>query len=270
MGGSGHKRTLKEIAGKIKERDSMLASRSAMRRRQEVMLPKDAASPPGYEFANVYEPAEHVSGDFYDLIDLGDGRIGVLMGDVSGHGMEAGMIMGMAKKALQIYARSGQPPVEVLVMGNDDLSRDLDSETFLTVVYGVLDPAAGTIEFVRAGHTHPILTGPGAGKWEVLKSGGMMIGMTGGDIFRRSLEPHAVRLQPGQVLYLYTDGVIEAHERGGAVFGVDRLLEHLEPGGQPGRALQETLDGLVVALEDWTGAQPQEDDITVLALRRSE
>ena len=265
---SGSQSRLRKIAGQIRERDSMLASLSAAQKYQTMMLPREVPEVPGYEFAWVYYPAEHVSGDFYDLIDLGGGRIGVLMGDVSGHGMEAGMIMGMAKKAIQIYARSGGGPVDTLVKGNDDLGKDLHSDTFLTVVYGVLDTEANRLEFVRAGHTHPVLLGPGKGTWEVVKSGGMMIGMTGGSIFAKSLQPLKLDLKPGQAFLLYTDGIIEAHERGGAVFGVDRMLECLEPAGDV-KPLKEVLKGLVDEVTAWTAGQPQEDDITVLALRRN-
>jgi len=270
MGEGSRSEALKRIAGQIRERDSMRASLSAAKRRQLTMLPRIVPEAPGYEFAWVYEPAEHVSGDFYDLVDLGEGRIGVLMGDVSGHGMEAGMIMGMAKKAIQIYARAEAEggPAEVLSQANEDLGQDLDSETFLTVVYGILDGKAGNLEFIRAGHTHPILIGPEPGKWEVMKSGGMMIGMTGGPVFRRSLEPHHIALAPGQTFFLYTDGIIEAHERGGAIFGVDRLLEYLEAEAPSRKPLQEVLDGLVGVLDEWTGGAEQEDDITVLAIRR--
>jgi len=268
---SNRSEALKRIAGQIRERDSMRASLSAAKRRQLTMLPRIVPEAPGYEFAWVYEPAEHVSGDFYDLVDLGRGRIGVLMGDVSGHGMEAGMIMGMAKKALQIYARAEVEagPAEVLYQANEDLGQDLDSETFLTVVYGVLDTAAGKLDFIRAGHTHPILLGPEPGKWQVMKSGGMMIGMTGGPIFKRSLEPNEIALEPGQTFFIYTDGIIEAHERGGAIYGVDRLLEYLEAEAPSGKPLQGVLDGLIDALDDWTGGAEAEDDITVLAIRRN-
>ncbi len=261
---------LKKIAGVIRQRDAMEKALSVAERRQLTMLPKHVPEVPGYEFASTYTPCASVSGDFYDIIDLGDGKIGLLNGDVSGHGMEAGIIMGMAKKALQIYAHTGDSPVEVLASGNDNLCDDLDSETFFTVVYGVLDSKANKLEFVRAGHSHPILLGPTPDKWDVIKSGGMMIGMTGGPIFRKSLEAVTIDLMPGQSFYMYTDGIIEAHERGGALYGMDRLLGFLESAGDPRKPLQSVLDGLVVNLDEWTGGAEPEDDITVLAVRRNE
>jgi len=224
---------------------------------------------PRYEFASVYRPAEHVSGDFYDIVPLGGERYGMLMGDISGHGVEAAIVMGSARKAIQIYARSGEAPSTVLSWANDDLGRELDRETFLTAGYAILDTVSDSILCVRAGHTHPILTGPGPDEWRVVKSNGMMIGNAKGDLFTRSLEEVDLALEAGQSFILYTDGIIEARERGGDLFGVDRLIEHLAGEVGFGRSLGETLDSLVHELTVWTGDVPQEDDISILAVRRN-
>jgi sigma-B regulation protein RsbU (phosphoserine phosphatase) len=258
---------LRSIANSIKEQMSVKRSLSVASKRQQMMLPK-VPEVPGYEFAYTYRPAEHVSGDFYDIVDLSAGRYGLLIGDVSGHGMEAGIVMGSARKALQIYARSGEDPAKVLSWGNDDIGRELDRQTFLTAAYSILDTGGHNLRYVRAGHSLPLLVGPGSGEWQLVKSGGMMIGVAGGASFTKSLEEVPLDLRPGQTFIQYTDGVIEARERGGDEFGVDRLIERLEAGYDPARPLEDMLAALLGELESWTGGAAQEDDISILAVRR--
>jgi sigma-B regulation protein RsbU (phosphoserine phosphatase) len=124
------------------------------------------------------------------------------------------------------------------------------------------------MRYVRAGHTHPLLVGPDAGEWQVVKSGGMMIGVARGETFAKSLEELTIELRPGQAFIQYTDGVIEARERGGDEYGTDRVIEYVEKAGDEG-TLAELLEGLVKEVDSWTGGAPQEDDISILAVRRS-
>jgi serine phosphatase RsbU (regulator of sigma subunit) len=261
-------KALHMIAGNIQERIDVQRDLAAASKRQRSMLPQ-VPKLPGYQVASIYRPAERVSGDFYDIIDLGAERFGILLGDISGHGMQAGIVMGAARKALQIYARSGQQPGQTLSWGNDDLGRELDRETFLTAAYSILETASGQMRYVRAGHTHPLLIGPQAAKWQVVKSEGMMIGITTGERFTKSLEELTIQLQPGQTFVQYTDGVIEAHERGGEEFGLEGIIKSLEQTYRPDLDLQELLDGLMRDFDKWAGSGPQEDDITILAIRRN-
>ena len=111
---------------------------------------------PGYTFATRFISASEVSGDFYDFIKLPGGRIGFAQGDVSGHGMQAGLIMSMAKKVFSIYAKLGGTPSEVLAAVNDSLCEDLNGKMFVTMAYGILDPNDQTITWTRAGH-NPVM-----------------------------------------------------------------------------------------------------------------
>jgi sigma-B regulation protein RsbU (phosphoserine phosphatase) len=258
---------LRIIANSIQERLDAERSLKAAGGRQRSMLPP-VPEVPGYEFASVYLPAEQVSGDFYDIIELDGGRYGILLGDISGHGMEAGIVMGAARKALQIYARSADSPAAVLSWGNEDLSPELDRETFLTAGYSILDASAGTVRYARAGHTHPLLVGPEPGRWQLVRSGGTMIGVTRGERFTGSLEEVDLELRPGQAFVQYTDGLTEARERGGEEFGVDRLIECLERAVGPQASLSGMFAAVVAELAAWTGGAPQEDDVTILGVRR--
>ena len=222
----------------------------------------------GYEFACTYDPAADISGDFYDFVRLGDGQVGVLIGDVSGHGIEAAIVMGMAKKSLSIFARFASGPVEALSRGNDDLCGDLDSDSFLTAAYAILDGEGGRLVLARAGHPMPVLFNrKRKPRHQEIRSKGMMVGMSKGSTFSKSLEEVAVDLVPGDLMFFYTDGLTEARSPSGAQFGIDRALEILE--SSP-RAKVETLLGNVrSAVADFRGGGGPEDDITMMAVRRN-
>ncbi len=258
---------LKAVADGLKKQIVHKRSLTVARKRQQYMLPRPPAVP-GYEFAFVYSPAEHVSGDFCDIIELGGGYYGILVGDIAGHGVEAGLVMGAARKALQIYARSAEGPAQAVAAANDDLRRDLDRETFLTVSYAVLDAAAGTLRYVRAGHNHPLMVGPDPGQWREIKSGGTSIGVTHGEQFRSLLQEVSLDILPGQVFVQFTDGIVEAHDKAGEEFGVERFVGYLEKHARAGRSVAQALESLPAELEAWTGTAEQEDDITALTVRR--
>ncbi len=258
---------LKAVANNLKQEITVQRSLSVAKKRQQYMLPR-VPDVPGYEFAFVYHPAEHVSGDFLDIIDLGNNRYGMLVGDISGHGFEAGLIMGAARKAMQIYARSAESPKVAFGWANDDLANDLDRQTFLTASYAVLDAGTGMMQCVRAGHTHPLLVGPASDQWEEVKSNGTSIGVTRGERFTQLLQEVSVQLRPGQTLIQYTDGVIEAHDRRGREFEVSRFIEFFCQRAIAGHSVAAAIEDLPERLDRWTEGAPQEDDITVLAVRR--
>jgi len=258
---------LRRMAREIQRKRDIEEGLGVARRRQAVMLPS-MPDLDGYEFACTYDPAADISGDFYDFVRLGDGQVGVLIGDVSGHGIEAAIVMGMAKKSLSIFARFASGPVEALSRGNDDLCGDLDSDSFLTAAYAILDGEGGRLVLARAGHPMPVLFNrKRKPRHQEIRSKGMMVGMSKGSTFSKSLEEVAVDLVPGDLMFFYTDGLTEARSPSGAQFGIDRALEILE--SSP-RAKVETLLGNVrSAVADFRGGGGPEDDITMMAVRRN-
>ena len=145
---------LKSLANELKKKTEMEQSIRLARRRQLHMLP---AMPKveGFDFRALYTPCANVSGDFYDFIKVSEHEIGIALGDVSGHGIEAGIIMGMAKKALQIYAKGLSSPKQALALTNADLAVDLGESTFVSAAYGVLDTRERIFRFARAGNNPP-------------------------------------------------------------------------------------------------------------------
>jgi sigma-B regulation protein RsbU (phosphoserine phosphatase) len=258
---------LRRVASEIRKKMDLEASLNVAQKRQRFMLPPPPELP-GYEFASTYDPASEISGDFYDFIPLGEGRVGVLQADVSGHGVEAAIVMGMAKKALSIFARSSSGPKETLVYGNDDLCADLDAETFLTVVYADLDANRHRMVLARAGHSLPVMFNrKRKPSHQMLKSGGMMLGMYPGPTFARALSEITVDIVAGDLVFVYTDGLVEAHSPSGEQYGMERVLAVIEHRAK--ERPEKILEALRESLADFRRGREPEDDVTMIAFRRT-
>lgn len=230
---------------------------------QQKML-GDAPEVPGFLFATRYEPCDHVSGDFFSFIRLLDGRIGFAIGDVSGHGMQAGLVMSMAKKTLEIYGELIGDPAEVLAKVNDALAGDLGGKMFVSMTYAILSPAERTIRWVRAGHNPTLAANAQTHEVVEIKPPGMVVGMKGGQVFRDSLQVETTHLRPGDTFLLYTDGVTEMTNAQGEEFDTGRLREVMErcAGEGPEALLTQVMD----RIRHFRGSQPIGDDVTLLAL----
>ncbi len=257
---------LKKLAEQLRKQEEMKKSIRTARQRQLYMLPK-LPTVPGMEFHSFYQPAANVSGDFYDIIDVKENLIGIALGDVSGHGLEAGIIMGMAKKALQIYAKDRESPKDTLVVTNNDLAKDLDGETFLSAAYAVLDTQNMIFRLVRAGHNPAFLLN--RNRKEVLteiKPNGMVIGVDkSGKHFPVITVEEEIQLQSGDLVFQYTDGLVEAPNRTKEEFGEKRLMELLLKYADLGP--KEIIGLLDDAVQHHIGAAEQEDDITMIAFK---
>lgn len=241
------------------ERSDLMRARDL----QQKML-AEAPEIPGYVFATRYEPCDHVSGDFFSFIRLLDGRVGFAIGDVSGHGMQAGLVMSMAKKTLEIYGELIGDPAEVLAKVNDALAGDLGGKMFVSMTYAILSPSERTIRWVRAGHNPTLATNATTHEVVEIKPPGMVVGMKGGQIFRDSLQIETTHLNPGDTFLLYTDGVTEMTNAQGEEFDTARLREVMD------RCAADGPDALLTQVMDrirhFRGSQPIGDDVTLLAL----
>ncbi len=232
---------------------------------QNRMLPK-LPTLPGVSFGVLYVPCAQVSGDFYDFMPRGGREIGILVGDASGHGMEAALVMAMAKKALQVAGRTEEAAGEALRVANAELFPDLGLSAFLTAFFGILNLDRMSLRFARAGHNPLILFNPARTKpLHVLKTGGMAIGMDRGPLFDKTLEEFDLRLKPGDLLLQYTDGIPESRDPKGEEFGMERFLDVVRRHGT------ETPERIVKAIEQtvtrFRAGVSVEDDLTALAIR---
>jgi PAS domain S-box-containing protein len=225
---------------------------------QRALLPGTLPELPGLELVVRYLPSDardHAGGDWYDAFHLPDGRIGIVIGDVGGRGIEAAATMGQIRNALRAYALKGAGPAQVI----DDLHRLVDASeggiTFVTVVYVVLDERSGECEFASAGHLPPLVAGAAGGAHYVETPRCPPLGFTGAS----PCTPGRFALEPGETLWLYTDGLVESRER-----PIDTGLTALaDAAGRATGGLEEIAEYLLGSL-----AGTREDDIALLALRR--
>jgi len=245
------------------------AERNLERAREIVqkMLPAEVPSAEGYDLSALYRPTESVGGDFYDYFRLSDQEIALLIGDVTGHGLEAALIMTMVKKSLELHAHHHRSPAEVLRRTNLDINADLDARTFVSACYAVLDARAHTLTFARAGHNMPILFNPRRSPpVRHLESRGMALGMYQGGLFDTMIQETEISLRSGDVFILYTDGLTEARNARGEAYGLERLEETIAR--THGDLSSQALAGrLFEEARRFTEAAPQDDDIAILCLR---
>lgn len=238
-------------------------------RRAGRMLAKWTPEFPPYDIATTYLPHDKVGGDFFQLIPLSETRLGIGIGDVSGHGIEAALLMGMARKVMEIRATDGSidDPTEILAQVNVDLYSDLDRFTFITALYGILDRDTGRFCYGRAGHNYPVLVSKRSGKAQELPGSGIAFGIDGGTLFQQAMKMQEVILEPGDLLIFYTDGVTEAaHPRRGQL-GLDRLMHLLEQ-LDLSRPVSETKDIIFQEVSKFLDGNPLADDLTLICVQR--
>jgi serine phosphatase RsbU (regulator of sigma subunit) len=205
-----------------------------------------------------------VGGDFYDFFELKDGRLGIVVGDATGKGVPAALVMASARSMLRAVAQAlgSSSPGDVLARVNEVLVTDIPSNMFVTCFYGVLDPKSGTFTYANAGHDLPYLWH--SGDAEELRARGMPLGLMPG----MSYEQKEIVLEPKDIALLYSDGLVEAHDpTTGEMFGFPRLRALIAEHAAEERALEEAL---LEELHSFVGeGWEQEDDITLPTLRRS-
>jgi serine phosphatase RsbU (regulator of sigma subunit) len=245
-----------ELVDRVRVRDELEVAREL----QSNLLPGELPLVPGYLSAHSYRTANEVGGDYYDLMPLPDGRIALVVSDASGHGMAAGLVMAIANATLKTALDLDPAPERVIALLNRTLCRTGNRRTFMSAFFALLDPRTGEIEYVCAGHPYPYLL-RADGSFEELGTGGLPLGLK---------EPLAVEtgrtvLRPGDLLLLYTDGLVEAvNPLGTEAFGYERLRALLEQGGTPASAHRRILESFDLHV----GQEPLRDDLTMLILSR--
>ena len=233
------------------------------RKLQEKFL-QQAPDVPGFQIASRFEACTDITGDFFVFIPLPDGCIGFAIGDVSGHGVQAGLIMSMAKKTLEIYAAQALGPADTLARVNDALVADLGGKMFISMCYAVMDPNEGTITWARAGHNPALRYNLVSEAASEIKPKGMVVGMKSGAIFRQSLEEEVTSIDPGDVFLLYTDGITETMNLQHEEFGPERLSEIVKQFAGDGPDV--LVDQIMDRIRHFRGPRPPSDDATMIAM----
>jgi PAS domain S-box-containing protein len=230
---------------------------------QQTLLPKALPKLSGYDIAAYYQPAREVGGDFYDLFELDDGRLGLVVGDVTDKGIPAALVMATTRTMLRVSAQRLFPPAEVLKRANEALVVDIPPNMFITCLYAILDTDSGRLVFSNAGHDLPYLRHNG-GDVEELRARGVPLGLMPG----MEYEEKEITLKRGESVLFYSDGLVEAHDPHHEMFGFPRLQRLV---GTHRSGESSLIDFLLSELTHFTGEDwEQEDDITLVNLERSE
>jgi serine phosphatase RsbU (regulator of sigma subunit) len=246
----------------MRERERVEQELQVARSIQQASLPNDVPTLEGWEIVHHYQPAREVGGDFYDILELSNGQLGLLVGDATSKGVPAALVMASTRSMLRAVARgSDYSPGEVLSRVNDSLVTDIPPNMFVTCFYCILDPENGSLRYANAGHDLPYLQRNGEA--EELRARGMPLGL----MPAMNYEEKEMVLQAGEAALFYSDGLVEAHDPKGEMFGFPRLQRLLAQHDENESALRNFLMEELYSFvgESWE----QEDDITLLTLRRS-
>jgi len=234
---------------------------------QRVLLPAEPPSVNGFEISGINVPARQVSGDYFDYIKVDEERLGVAIADVSGKGVPASLIMAICRSVLRSQAAQNPSPADVLRKVNRQLYPDIKEDMFISMAYLILDHARNGVTLARAGHDAPLLYKRVSQTVTPLKPPGMVVGIDSGNVFDRITGDFPVPLERDDCLVLYTDGVTEALDTDGNEFGVERTVQSVRASADNGA--QAIVARLIDDLRNFVGSHPQNDDITLIAIRKT-
>ena len=260
---------LRQAAEKKRLEEEMRLAREI----QMSLLPRGPLLIPGIAVSAMCVPAREVGGDYYDILPLPDGRYGLLIADVSGKGMSAALYMAELKGLILSLSQIHRSPRDLLMSANRLISMHLDSRSFITMTYAVIDPAAGVMTYARAGHT-PLLylpaDGGAGGRTQILTPDGLVLGLRidDGERFDALLVEATLQLRAGDLLVLFTDGISEAMNEHADCFGESQLAELIEEHGH--LAIAELRERVLREIDAFVGGAPQHDDMTMILLKVDE
>ena len=246
----------KEIEGELKN----------AREVQRVLLPQDDPMVSGFRVNGTNLPARIISGDYYDYIELPDGKLGVVIADVSGKGVSAGLLMAMCRSLLRAVSLADSSPSVALAAVNRYLFPDIREDMFISMIYGVLDPGDGSMTFARAGHDPALIFRKSDGSVEISKPKGLALGIDGGSVFERVTQDARITLESGDCVLLFTDGVKEAINANDEEFGLDRLASAFR--GEASLGAEAIMKKVQEEVEAFAGEGPQMDDVTIVAIEK--
>jgi len=254
-------RELQEAQAALVEKERLECELELARELQQSILPHEFPDLKEFSFAARSRPARQVGGDFYDVIPLSKGRVGLIMADVSDKGMSAALYMALTRSLIHAEAKRSSSPRKVLLSVHRLLLEMSQADMFVTVFYGVLDPAQSNLRYARAGHDRPLLFSPTTGEWRFLTGKGTVLGF----VEEVSLEEVGVDLHPGDLLIFYTDGITDANSPAGEFFGSERLRETVCAAG--GLGADDMCDHIFEHVDQFQTGAVQHDDMALLVVK---
>ena len=251
----------------LASRDKLVALQNELQvasQMQQSILPTSFPERPRCQVFGNMEPAREVGGDFFDVINLEKDRLGLAIADVSDKGVPAALFMMSSRTLLKGAAIGDSNPGTVLAEANRLLEQENEASLFVTMFYGVFDPASGELVYANGGHNPPFILHPDGSSTLLPSTAGIALGL----LPDFDYEKNTVFLSPGDFLVLYTDGVTEAMNSDDEEFGLERLREVLA--GAPGEDVRAVNQAVFAAVAEFAGERPQFDDITCVILRYNE
>ncbi len=249
---------------RLEEQQQVIRLQEELRLAREIqtrLLPSQVPEIHGYDLAGRSIPAQSVGGDYFDLIRADNGCLAVCLGDVSGKGLPAAILMSNLQASIRGQTLMQASPRDCLSRSNRLLYQSTAIEKFATCFYGILDPVEHRLCYSNAGHDHPILQN-GETPHRTLERGGLVLGIMEDVAF----DEESIAIEPGSTLLIYSDGIIDAVNARDEEFGIDRLLTSFRSYG--GIPAEEIVDRLMTEVNDFAAGTPQADDMTLVVLRR--
>ncbi|HOW81677.1 MAG TPA: PP2C family protein-serine/threonine phosphatase [Spirochaetota bacterium] len=254
---------LEKAQKEMLEKQRMKAELNTAQQIQSALLPDGFPDIRGLSFGAYYMAQTESGGDYYDFIPMGEGRLGLAMADVSGHGVASGLVMAMTRTLLHIHCEKNGDTKKILEMINDYLYANTASNYFVTMFFGVLDVKSLQLRFSSAGHCHALVMRNG--RIQEVPAGGIALGAVATDSISRLIESKTLQLQKGDYFIQYTDGVYESFNAANEEYGLERFHRALLDGF--GKDPQEIVNHVVRSVDAFTGRVPQHDDITFFIIR---
>jgi len=258
-----------QVYRQLSEKKKLDHEISVAREIQRILLPSSAPQVPGFNCAALNMPAQQVSGDYFDFIQVDPQRWGVAVADVSGKGIPASIIMAMCRSVLRSKAPGNASPAQVLREVNRQLYPDIREDMFITMLYLIMDSSgSGIVTMARAGHESALWCRDRFKHIEAIESPGMALGIDPGDVFDEVIKDVTVVLSPLDTVVVYTDGINEALDEEGKEFGQEQLKTVLRSAGP--QSVEFLVRTIVDRVQTFSRGHPQNDDITLAAVQRSE
>jgi serine phosphatase RsbU (regulator of sigma subunit) len=253
------------FAKHISERQRLQQELEIARSVQMSFLPKANPKVVELDIASRCEPALEVGGDYYDFIDAGNKRLGVVVGDVSGKGTQAAFFMTLTKGFVRALAEVSASPSVVLTRVNKLFYENVERGVFISMVYGIFDITEHVLTIARAGHNPVIMRKTKADQVQVINPMGLALGLDAGDTFAKSIQEVAIPFQSGDLFVFYTDGFPEAMNKTLEEFGEDRLCQAVQK--HAFRSSAEIMDGIFAEMKLFVGKAAQHDDMTIVVVK---
>lgn len=258
-------RDIQQLMRESAEKERLEEELRIARRIQMSLLPQDTVTVPHLDIAAVCIPATEVGGDYYDLLPLPNDRLAVLVADVSGKGTSAALYMAELKGLMMSLSRVHDSPATILAEANRILAGDIDSRSFITMSYAVVEPRARRMRYARAGHSPLIQLMAATGTTRLLAPPGLGLGLDRGERFEELLKEEEMPLASGDVFLFFTDGISEAMNVRGELFGEARMCALLER--DPSASSEHVRERILAEVKAFVGEAPQHDDMTMVVLR---